>query len=60
MLLKFIWPELENTDIEEMWLETVNNMCHITNATFDLLKISFLIESFHNEDLHIGSRAHSI
>lgn len=41
MLLEFLWPELDNIDIEEMWFQQDGATCHTANATLNLLKDKF-------------------
>ncbi|GFU73091.1 DUF4817 domain-containing protein [Trichonephila clavipes] len=41
MITNFFIPELNNHDIQELWLQQDGATCHTTRATIDLLKDTF-------------------
>lgn len=41
MLTEFLWPELDNIDISEMWFQQDGATCHTSRATMELLEEKF-------------------
>ncbi|GFW09335.1 putative DD41D transposase [Trichonephila clavipes] len=41
MITNFFIPELNNHDVQEMWLQQDGTTCHTARATIDLLKDTF-------------------
>lgn len=41
MLTEFLWPELDNIDITEMWFQQDGAPCHTMNATIEVLHEKF-------------------
>ncbi|GFT77771.1 putative LOC100569746 [Trichonephila clavipes] len=41
MIINFFIPELNNHDVQELWLQQDGSTCHTSRATIDLLKDTF-------------------
>ena len=41
MITNFLWPELEDLDVDDMWFQQDGATCHIANGTMVFLRNKF-------------------